>query len=70
MSSEHSLFRLSRQQGYSTSRMASAFSNQAIEICGMLWGASCWSKLTPTNKNILIRALTLENGISASTAAG
>ncbi|GFV31662.1 hypothetical protein TNCV_314991 [Trichonephila clavipes] len=36
---EHSLFRLSRQRGYSTSRMASVLQIKTpLQMCGMLWG--------------------------------
>ncbi|GFX79214.1 hypothetical protein TNCV_4747981 [Trichonephila clavipes] len=39
---------LSRQRGYSTSRMASGSPdlNPIENVCGMLWEASCWSKLS------------------------
>ncbi|GFT13217.1 hypothetical protein TNCV_4076751 [Trichonephila clavipes] len=46
---------------YSTSRMASAFSDvNPIENVRDALKASCWSNYPSTNKNILIRALTEE----------
>ncbi|GFV31539.1 hypothetical protein TNCV_1182681 [Trichonephila clavipes] len=61
MSSNTRCSGLSRQRGYSTSRMASAFLDlNPIEMCGILWEASCWSKLSSDKQEHLILALTEE----------
>ncbi|GFX45221.1 transposable element Tcb2 transposase [Trichonephila clavipes] len=53
---------LSRQRGYSTSRMASAFSdlNPIENVWDALWRQVAGRNYPPTNKNTLIRALTEE----------
>ncbi|GFV27442.1 hypothetical protein TNCV_1347951 [Trichonephila clavipes] len=60
---EHSLFRLSRQRGYSTSRMASQRvlqSKTPLKIWDALGRQVAGRNYPPTNKNTLIRALTEE----------
>ncbi|GFX50494.1 hypothetical protein TNCV_2421321 [Trichonephila clavipes] len=52
---------LSEQRGYSTSRIASAFSRSKppLKMCGMLWRQVDGRNYRPTNKNTpSIRALT------------
>ncbi|GFS73286.1 hypothetical protein TNCV_4711701 [Trichonephila clavipes] len=62
MSSNTRCSRLSRQRGYSTSRMASAFSrSKPIEnVWDALGRQVSGRNYPPTNKNTLIRALTEE----------
>ncbi|GFV01697.1 hypothetical protein TNCV_791371 [Trichonephila clavipes] len=65
MSSNYSAVQgLSRQRGYSTSHMWPARSpdlNPIENVSRMLWGGRvAGQKLSPTNKNTLIRALTEE----------
>ncbi|GFT70402.1 hypothetical protein TNCV_2658371 [Trichonephila clavipes] len=59
---EHSLFRIARQRGYSTSRMASAFSKSKphCKCVGCFGRQVAGRNYPPTNKNTLIRALTEE----------
>ncbi|GFV81538.1 hypothetical protein TNCV_52621 [Trichonephila clavipes] len=56
---EHSLFRISRQRGYLTSRMASAFSRSKPHenVWDALGRQVAGRNYPPTNKNTLIRAL-------------
>ncbi|GFV70067.1 hypothetical protein TNCV_2123691 [Trichonephila clavipes] len=70
---EHSLFRLSRQRGYSTSRLNSAFSRSKqtpLKMCGMLWEESLVETILRQTSTTLIRALIEEWDKFASTAAG
>ncbi|GFU54393.1 hypothetical protein TNCV_3365831 [Trichonephila clavipes] len=63
MSSNTRCSGLSRQRGYSTSRMASAFSdlNPIENVCGMFFRRQVADRnYPPTNKTTLIRALTEE----------
>ncbi|GFU76981.1 hypothetical protein TNCV_4521371 [Trichonephila clavipes] len=63
MSSNTRCSGLSRQRGYSTSRMASAFPdlNPIENVWDALGEASCWSKLSSDKQeHPLIRALTEE----------
>ncbi|GFV81617.1 hypothetical protein TNCV_1702741 [Trichonephila clavipes] len=62
MSSNTRCSGLSRQRGYSTPRMASAFSDlNPIEKCVGCFGRQVAGRnYPPTNKNTLIRALTEE----------
>ncbi|GFS80732.1 hypothetical protein TNCV_86511 [Trichonephila clavipes] len=59
MSSNTRCSGLSRQRGYSTSRMASAFSRSKtpLKMCGCFGRQVAGRNYPPTNKNTLIRAL-------------
>ncbi|GFV66888.1 hypothetical protein TNCV_4791401 [Trichonephila clavipes] len=60
MSSNTRCSGLSRQRGYSTSRMASAFSRSIENVWDALGRQVAGRNYPPTNKNTLIRALTEE----------
>ncbi|GFW64107.1 hypothetical protein TNCV_708121 [Trichonephila clavipes] len=60
MSSNTRCSGLSRQRGYSTSRMASAFSKSKLKMWDALGRQVAGRNYPLTNKNILIRALTDE----------
>ncbi|GFU24085.1 hypothetical protein TNCV_2006811 [Trichonephila clavipes] len=60
MSSNTRCSGLSRQRGYSTSRMASAFSRPIENVWDALGRQGAGRNYPPTNKNTLIRALTEE----------
>ncbi|GFV24415.1 hypothetical protein TNCV_1752841 [Trichonephila clavipes] len=65
MSSNTRCSGLSRQRGYSTSRMASAFSDlNPIENVGCFGRQVAGRNYPPTNKNTLIRAHSQRNGIN------